>query len=319
VKQITLEDVEKFLGADEHAAEEGEELVAEAELRVRDIVGELCDLRMGVGVNLERNRVLKLWYEFYTNLGNMVLPDATIPVTKTRDASLRLGHAIATGRDMIVDPEESEVSAEGVFTREQEDQEDVFAKEHDSIDRELLARLIRLMAKAGTRCNGAKAAWTIEEIQHGFKMASPETTLWQIESALKYLKKQEVVTSFESGKAGLILYLVCDKYDEYLKCLTGAPDNQQIDEHEALLEDLRQILQSNRDIKGHLLPWTTHGLVFALRDKYAWADASTVRDAAMQIEGCREVGDGNYLWTKETAIPVDAEFVQVIEESSESK
>ena len=314
MKKISLEDVEKFIGADGHSAEEGSQLATEvfddamsrmdilrAELGA--LFDEYAEYQHGVGTGHERDRVLRLWHEFYTSLDSMTLPDATIPVTKIEDASLYLGHAIATGLDMIVDPDESEVPIDAVFVQESKEQEDTFAKEHDSIDKEFLAKLIKLMVKAGTKSDGSKAAWTIEEIAYGLMAVAPGTPAEKTESSLKYLVKQEVVTVFASGKAGLVFYSVCDKYQSYLDGLVGETKKvSQVDERQEVLKDLREALQSNRDINGNVLPRSLNYLVYDLRDKYKWIDAGYICSALTEIDHCREIGSGKYLWTKSDVV-----------------
>lgn len=302
MKQITLEDVEKFIGADDYAVEEGEEQVVEARLEIRNIVEDICDRKMSVGVNSERDRVLRLWYAFHTSMKDMDLANALRTMGQAQQASLQLGYAIATG----VDPRSVDLADVSVNT-------DVAESDH-SLNRKLLIGIVKLMSKAGTRIDGAKAHWALSEITYGISVAMPDVGEEALGEAMKYLVDQMVVHKSQPGKCISSVYVLTDNYKQLMESLgldIGEPVAEKIDEHQWMVKDLREILQSNRDIGGKLLPWSMNSLVFALRDKYKWICSDDIEAAVLEIEECRQVGDKSYLWTKETVVPVDAVFVPV--------
>ena len=305
MKQITLEDVEKFLGADEYAAEEGKELAYEAELDVRSTVGRIYDLRTGVGVNLERDRVLKLWHVFHTSMRDMDLANALRTIGQAQQASLQLGYAIATGLDCN--------ATDSVDVSGGTDD----ANQKSNLNKNLLTGIVKLMSKAGTLRDGAKAQWTFSEIVYGISVATPDAGEDLLGEAMKYLTDQRVVYRKQLGKCISSVYVLTDDYKKMMESLgleVGEPAVTKIDERQEMIKDLREILQSNRDIGGKLLPWSMNSLVFALRDKYKWIHSDDIEAAVLEIEECRQLGDKMYLWTMDTAIPVDAVFAPVVSE-----
>ena len=305
MKQITLEDVEKFLGADEHAANEGAELADEAEWDINYTVGRICDLRKDVGVSLERDRVLKLWYAFHTSMRDMDLANALRTMGQAQQASLQLGYAIATGADCnTVDS----VDVSGGTNN---------ANQNSNLNKNLLTGIVKLMSKAGTLRDGAKAQWTFSEIVYGISVATPDASEDLLGEAMKYLTDQKVVHKSQLGKCISSVYVLTDDYKQLMGSLgldIDEPVVSKIDEHQEMVKDLCEILQSNRDTGGKLLPWSVNSLVFALGDKYKWVCSGDIGAAVLEIEECRQLGDKMYLWTKETAIPVDAVFASVVSE-----
>jgi hypothetical protein len=260
---------------------------------------DLGDHALEQGVLSERNRLLRLWYEFHINLEDS--NEQTIPTSgwRNKQASIRLGHAIADGSDSLWADEEGEWEPECPIDAE-------FAGEppgeEDSKKTEFLVKLIKLMAKAGTQRDGMKAAWAFPEISYGLKAAMPQVGDDELFLALKDLVIRKIVVERAMGRSVESAYVLVDDYKSGLALIDPDADraeHEKTDEGEKLLQELREILQSNQDGDGKLLPWSIHGLVFAIRYKFGWVHADDVRAAMLTIKECREVGNGQYLWVGE--------------------
>lgn len=166
---------------------------------------------------------------------------------------------------------------------------------------ELLANVVKLMAKMGTRRNGLRAGWTVEEIEYGLRVIMPDVELGAIEAVLVKLKQIGVVEDFNSGKAGMRIYALRDDYIERLGWETpeeSKPKDPGAERLEALQADLRSTLQSNRDASGNLLPWKLSSLFYALQDHHPWITRPVVAATASAEPHCRETAPQVYEWTE---------------------
>jgi hypothetical protein len=306
--ELTLEGAAKKMQAGEAAAESSAEAADEAAVKIHEHLAkchedvslaliDLGDNAKEQGVLSERNRLLRLWYDFHINLDDS--NEKTIPTSgwRNKQASIRLGHAIADGSESLWADEEGEWEPECPIDAE-------FAgeppSEEDSKKTEFLVKLIKLMAKAGTQRDGMKAAWAFPEISYGLKAAMPQVGDDELFLALKNLVVRKIVVERPMGRSVESAYVLVDDYEFGLASIDpGAEKSKEHKphEHEGLLKDLSEVLQSNCDSQGNPVPWTANGLRFALRDKGHFLDAAYVKSIMAEVDHCREIGDGKYLWT----------------------
>jgi len=317
--ELTLEGAAKKMQAGGVAAESSAEAADEAAVKIHEHLAkchedvslaliDLGDHALEQGVLSERNRLLRLWYEFHINLDDSNEKTIPTPGWRNKQASIRLGHAIADGSDSLWADEEGEwepecpIDADFAEDEKPSKKGDFREAEPNSTNKEFLVKLIRLMAKAGTQRDGMKAAWAFPEISYGLKAAMPQVGDDELFLALKDLVIRKIVVERAMGRSVESAYVLVDDYKSGLASIDPDADraeHEKTDEDEKLLQELREILQSNQDGDGKLLPWSIHGLVFAIRYKFGWVHADHVRVAMRIIKECREVGNGQYLWVGE--------------------
>lgn len=313
--ELTLERVEEFMRAGEVAAKYNADAADEANVKIHEHLAKCQeDVSLALidsighakefGIRSERERVLRLWYDFHINLEDS--NEKTIPTSgwRNKQASIHLAHVIAGGGESLWANEEGEYEPEcpvdADFAEEPSEKGDFREAEPNSPNKEFLIKLIRLMAKAGTQRDGMKAAWAFSEISYGLKVAMPQVGDDELFLALKDLVIRKLVVERPMGRSVESAYVLVDDYKSGLVWIDSGSERDECataDEGEKLLKDLSEVLQSNYDHQGNPLPWTANGLRFALRDKGHFLDAAYVKSVMVEVDHCREIGDGKYLWT----------------------
>jgi hypothetical protein len=313
--ELTLEGVERQMHVGEAAAKRSADAADEANVKIHEHLAQChedvslamidaADHTKDYGIRSERNRVLRLWYNFHINLEDSDGNEKKLPMSGWRNKqwSIRLGHAIAGGDESLWVGEEGmcdpECPVDAVFDGVSSE-DDSGKMESSSVSVEFQTKLVKLMSKAGTQRNGIKAAWTLSEISYGFKAAMPQVGDDDLFLALKNLVVRKIVLERAMGKSVEMVYVLADNYESEMVSINpnfGQDKVEPVDEREELRNDLCDILQSNQDVDGTLLPWAIRPLLFALRYKFSWLHADDIAAAMLTIKECREVGDGKYLW-----------------------
>jgi hypothetical protein len=260
------------------------------------------DCRLEVGVQSERVRVFKLWKEIHS-----AIIDYSKAYTGSEMADAIIKRVLILGEEILDIPDMIPQVAEHdpVEPRPQDGDLRVAAPTEDV----LMSKVVKLMAKAGTRRHGLKAGWTIEEIQYGLMVAMPGVPDDAVESALARLKSEGVVEAFNNNNPGVHIYCLVDDYADRMGVDSEqAQEEPEVDFDGELLQGLQGVLQSNTGANGKLVPWKLGSLFYALRDQHPWITKADVAAAASAAQWCEEVTPGVYRWAE-----VESMTAQVVE------
>jgi len=251
----------------------------------RERLAKYDDVQVDLGVCAERLRVLACWREFH---------DSVCSCGCVNDAVLRsLEFAEA-----IIGDDGTEVLAESAETSTQAADPvcgDVVERQAGS-DGLFATNVVKLMAKAGTRSQGLRAGWTVEEILYGLRVIMPEVKADEIHEVLMRLVRDGGVENVDGGNPALRIFCLRDDYAERLGMPGVVPESlaPEAGRAEAIRRDIEEILRSNRDASGALVKWKTGGLFYALRDRYPRITRATVAEMASVFE----VEPGVYRWVE---------------------
>lgn len=331
--KLKFEKIERFVGAGDLAAEESLELATvvrssissrmdHARVSIEEDLEEYSRHLAESGKFAEQDRILKLWVEFHKSL--LAIGAGTEEI----ESSLKFGFAI-TGQPLpkaeSEDPSEKktvvlELSPEEEFHKkinqgeeasvpasmiEWEDDEGE-KNEADLPSKELIAKIIKLMAKAGTRKHGIKAAWSDGEIMHGLEKAASGFDDDSIYDAIRYLVRQGVIVEAPLGNTSAKNFWLVDTYEQYLEGLGEVISKDVI----SIIDTIKNLLVSNKDAANLIVPWSLNQLFFAVRDTHPTASKEDIINSIEQIKECREESPGVYRWVSgsngkpETPLPV---------------
>lgn len=254
--------------------------------------------RFEAGVEDERMRVFRLWKEFHDWLSECSVSEKVI-----ERRLLILGEEILdkpmASQSEVVDPPIDAIWKSNDTGEDESacDSLGVYEKKEPVVEDKLMSNIVKLMAKAGTRRNGLKAGWTIEEILYGLKMVMPSVQTESIDSAIVCLKENGVVEDFNGGRSGIRIYCLGDDYaagPEEVQHEDVPSEKPSIRRQQELRRDLGYVLRSNTDTNGKLMPWKTNSLFYALRDNHPWVTKGDIIAAASSAEWCEEVAPGVY-------------------------
>jgi hypothetical protein len=172
----------------------------------------------------------------------------------------------------------------------------------------IAVNIVKLMVKAGTKKDGMSAVWSAEEIEHGLKEVHPEIDIELVEQQLEALMSVEVVVKSRLGNTSDHVYCVADNGLEEMDIEVGGPEEKEPGKKEALAKTIGELLLTNKDEEGKLLPWTLNQLLFAARDSHRMISMTDedIREAADECPVCVEINNCQY----PTFIHRDATFEQ---------
>jgi hypothetical protein len=250
-----------------------------------------ADLRR-VGASGAKSNLLEIFQEKGRNLGCMLAGRGMGSAATDPEPGSTIGSTIG-----------SLLEEEGITAAVEQ-----LAEKKCCFDDALLLNVVKLMAKAGTRQNGRRAGWTVDEIQYGLNVIMPEVETAAIEAVLARLKRDGVAEDFNGGLRGIRVYALKDDYIDRLGWLPEETKKQEPGEEklEALRADLRSTLQSNCDAAGKLTSWKLSALFYALQDKHPWVTRPVVAATASAEPGCSEVAPQVYEWTEVKREPSEA-------------
>lgn len=264
----------------------------------KEIDAKIKDLRSYmeiVGTLRNKHGMLLLWEEFHSYLQTVNGLDKAV-IQKSLKLGLGIaGHEVPSNdedgafmdcTDRNGNPCEYDIDECQINNRCMRDDEDKnwYQQQHKKWTkgdgRELIIKIVKLMAKAGTQKDGLKAAWSNGEIGYGFKIAEPELRDDVLRDAVQYLVRQEVLIEKPLGKCNETVYFLTDGYQKYLSGLDGTAGK----EHEVLwskmLQDqVRVLLRSNRDEAGKILPWTWNQMYYAIKGDHPMVLMGEIKEA----------------------------------------
>lgn len=330
--KLKFEKVERFIGAGDLAAEEGLELATvvrssilsrmdHARASIEEDLEEYSKHIAESGKFAEQDRILRLWVDFHKSLLAIGAGAEEI------ESSLKFGFAItgqplpkvesedASKKETVVldlSPEEEfhkklEQGEEAPIPEsmiEWEDEEDSKGAEPPS--QELIAKIIKLMAKAGTRKHGIKAAWADGEIMYGLEKAASGFDDNSIYDAVRYLVKQGIIIEAQLGNINSKNFWLVDTYEDYLAKF----DDVVVEEEISIVDTIKKLLVSNKDAKNLVVPWSLNELFFAARDVHPGVSREDIVRSIEQIEECHEESPEVYRWVigsngkRSTPLPV---------------
>jgi len=304
-QEKSFDKVERCVGTDELVAEESGEyaeavrssILSRITFAQNSIEEELMDhaRRMhDVGKYQERDRVVRLWVEFHRKLEALDLVSSLQLGHSVLKESIEFGYLLTEQQspapkavpNIFVD------KATMVAEASPEDGVSEYDIEHQTIDKVLLSKIIKLMAKAGTRKQGVKAAWSSGEILYGLEKIVPGLNGESLAVAIRYLIRQEVIIESSLGNTAEKVYSLVEKYETYLEHL----GERITDETRSVDSLIRYLLASNKDAKGTPTPWSLNSLFFAARDSYPEISREDIKRAIEQIQECHETQSGVYQW-----------------------